>query len=34
MVQILHCGYIESENWFVISTVNCKEGYVNWYDSI
>ena len=34
MVQILHRGDIESGHWFVISTVNCKEGYVNWYDSI
>ena len=34
MIQILHRGDIKSGHWFTISTVDCKEGTINWYDSI
>ena len=34
MIQILHRGDIKSGNWLIISTVDCKEGTINWYDSI
>ena len=34
MTQILHRGDIKSEHWFTISTVDCKEGTINWHDSI
>ena len=34
MIQILHRGDIKSGHWFNISTVDCKEGTINWYDSI
>ena len=34
MVQILHGGDVKSGHWFTISTVDCKEGTINWYDSI
>ena len=33
MVQILHRSDTKSGHWFIISTVDCKEGYVSWYDS-
>ena len=34
MIQILHRSDIKSEHWFTISTVDCKEGQINWYDSM
>ena len=34
MIQILYRGDIKSGHWFTISTVDCKEGTINWYDSI
>ena len=34
MIQILHRGDIKSRHWFTISTVDCKEGTIYWYDSI
>ena len=34
MIQILHRGDIKSGLWFTISKVDCKEGTINWYDSI
>ena len=34
MIQILHRGDIKSGYWFTISTFDCKEGTINWYDSI
>ena len=34
MIQILHRCDIKSGHWFTISTVDCKEGTINWYDSI
>lgn len=34
MVQILHRGDIKNGHWFTISTVGCKDGNVNWFDSI
>ena len=34
MIQILHRVDFKSGHWFTIWTVDCKEGTINWYDSI
>ena len=34
MIQILHRGTINSGHWFTISTVDCGDGQVNWFDSL
>lgn len=34
MVQILHRGDINSGHWFTVSTVNCKKGTIDWFDSL
>ena len=33
MTQILHRGTTDSGRWFTVSTVDCKDGQVNWFDS-
>lgn len=34
MIQILHRGTIDSGHWLTVSTVECKDGQVNWFDSL
>ena len=34
MIQILHRGTIDSGHWLTVSTIDCNEGQVNWFDSL
>ena len=34
MIQILHRVTIDSRHWFTVSTEDCKDGQVNWFDSL
>ena len=34
MIQILHQVTIDSGHWFTVSEVDCKDGQVNWFDSL
>ena len=34
MIQILHLSSIDSRHWLTVSTVDCKDGQVNWFDSL